>query len=320
MPAVLPRFRVPMQRAMLALSLMMPALASAVESLEPASEARPEAFLSQRLAMGSQLGAAAGAGSATSEDGGASAEELQRQLQALRSRRKATEAAAQVAVAAEAAEGETLRGLQDQLDASVAELAKLAAAVNESRHRTHRLEVSLEHPKADLVGPWVDALLHQRDIAAAGGLAGALSVFGPSSYTRPFLALAGSAVGGLMAASSVSIIAKDLQGHAPQDPLMVDAMLRLLGGAGEPRWYYIWAAAVVLGAIRWFVMWDRRPHDVYWPSSRWCSACRRRKGVPTPGEGGPQRDTGAGVGALPAPSAQAPPALPLGSRSTRSGR
>lgn len=214
----------------------------------------------------------------SAEPSGPSAEEesLDQRLSELRDRRVSAEAAAHSAEAAVAEQAAKAKNLSSQLSASKDELSQLAADLQETRRRTQDLEESLKSKKADVVEAWVDSLPHQKVLTVVAGVLGAFSIVGPSSYTRPFLAFVGSAVGGLMIVSSACVAWSDFAGHT-QDILWLDAALQLLGGKGSKPSYVAWAVAVLIGALRFCLEVDRRAHDVYWPSK-----CLRRKGHQAP--------------------------------------
>mmetsp|Transcript_12794 Transcript_12794/g.39536 ORF Transcript_12794/g.39536 Transcript_12794/m.39536 type:complete len:359 (+) Transcript_12794:74-1150(+) len=327
-------------RSMLLLGLLLIAAASSVEPVEPIAKAQLEGYSQQAEAAHSGDAADAGTSNATAaaDNGNATAgagsvtkgesakeeeETLGQRLEELRARREAAEAAADAAKAEVAAQATEVWNLSHRLHLSEQELELFKAELAETQRRSTNLEASLRHEKADLLRPSVDSLPHQRALALAVGVLGALSILGPSTYTRPFLALVGSAVGGLLVASAASVAWTVMTGHASDQPMWLDSALVLLGGKGDMCWYCIWGTALLLGAIRFCLQWDRQPHDVYWPHAGCCVCCRRPKGpLPPPPAPEPQpvpqaQQSLRGVD-LGTPSTMAPwdntPALSLDSR------
>uniref|UniRef100_A0A7S1PXL6 Uncharacterized protein n=1 Tax=Alexandrium catenella TaxID=2925 RepID=A0A7S1PXL6_ALECA len=172
-----------------------------------------------------------------------------------------------------------VRNLSSQLAHSKAEFQQLSSDLNETERRVRDLELYLNGTQADHVEDWVNALPHQKALTCTMGVLAALSIVGPSSYTRPFLALSGSAVGGLLIASVAIVAYGDFTGDK-HDTMWLDAMLTLLRGSGDTSWYCVWAVVVLIGAIRLCLRIDKRPHDVHWPSSWRC--CRGRASPPPP--------------------------------------
>jgi len=155
--------------------------------------------------------------------------------------------------------------VQTQLDTSQHERLDFEAAAAESHRRARALDGSLAIRKVDRTGHWVDAQPHQQALAAVAGALGLLSICGPSTFTRLFLAIAGSSVGGLMVASSVAVAKMELKGQGAQSVLISDEALVILGGGGTIIGYSIWGTVVLIGVLRWILQCDRRPHEVYWP-------------------------------------------------------
>mmetsp|Transcript_58638 Transcript_58638/g.136356 ORF Transcript_58638/g.136356 Transcript_58638/m.136356 type:complete len:340 (+) Transcript_58638:82-1101(+) len=244
---------------------------------------------------------------------------LRGHLVELRREREAAEAAAKSSAEIAAVKAQQLKGSLQRVRTMRAELSLLAMNATNHQRYAHEVNESLAHSKMDkLMHRW-EVLPHQRAMAAAVGFFGALSVVGPSSYTRPFLALTGSAVGGLLVAVATSFCAAAVHGDATWPAFWLHAALQLIGGQGDLRGYVVWLTAVVLGTIRYCVMWDRRDYDVYWPSHLHCGRSRPpAKGV---GKQRPAKAEREPAGSLEAatPATEAPfmPAFSKGNLSSR---
>jgi len=99
----------------------------------------------------------------------------------------------------------------------------------------------------------IDEAPHQKYIAIGAAVVGLCSVIGPSSFVRAFLALVGSALGGLMCASCYLYIKAPPASH-----LWLDAVIVLFNPLGvhtlmeHKHAYMIWAGATTLGLLRWW--------------------------------------------------------------------
>merc|ERR1740129_1106085 len=102
------------------------------------------------------------------------------------------------------------------------------------------------------VGVWIAELPYQQVIAVVVGILGLLSVLGPSTFTRGFLAIAGSAIGGLMVAGCASFFAAAL-GEGQGSASWLAAVRQLLEGDGLLLGYCVWAVMLALGVARWLV-------------------------------------------------------------------
>lgn len=84
----------------------------------------------------------------------------------------------------------------------------------------------------------------QQALALSAGLLGALGVLGPQAFSGGFRAVAGSALGGLMAGVCVSFLLE-----AP--PTLPSAAAKLLGGGGPAAGRWLCALLLLLGVWRW---------------------------------------------------------------------
>mmetsp|Transcript_94735 Transcript_94735/g.265270 ORF Transcript_94735/g.265270 Transcript_94735/m.265270 type:complete len:204 (+) Transcript_94735:99-710(+) len=100
----------------------------------------------------------------------------------------------------------------------------------------------------------VDALpaTRQKTIAIGAGVVGVLSIVGPSSWVRFFLAAIGSLVGGLAVGGCYLYVRVPPASH-----LYMDTMFYMLSGKGcathDPHFpaYVLWATFFLFGLIRW---------------------------------------------------------------------
>eukprot|EP00406_Dinophysis_acuminata_P079614 CAMPEP_0179260672 /NCGR_PEP_ID=MMETSP0797-20121207/26462_1 /TAXON_ID=47934 /ORGANISM="Dinophysis acuminata, Strain DAEP01" /LENGTH=257 /DNA_ID=CAMNT_0020968763 /DNA_START=133 /DNA_END=902 /DNA_ORIENTATION=- len=97
---------------------------------------------------------------------------------------------------------------------------------------------------------WERELPAQRLLAATVGLAGVLSIMGPSSFRRVFLALTGPMAGALMVASLFAFI------FADSSTTWLDAMALLVVGKGSAVGYMVWVALLAVAFCRWLFAWD----------------------------------------------------------------
>jgi len=80
---------------------------------------------------------------------------------------------------------------------------------------------------------------------------GLLSVAGPSTFVRCYLAIVGSAVGGLM----VGACASYFSGFSGS-PFWIDGVRSILSGRGSIVEYLLWFTLLVLGFLRWLTGWE----------------------------------------------------------------
>lgn len=128
------------------------------------------------------------------------------------------------------------------------ELARAQKTAEENQRKVDALEATLGQ-KVSPILEYVDALPAQGALAMLAGTLGAFSIAGPSSFVRFFLAVVGSAVGGLMVGGCASYF-------AGFSPFLLGSMGRLLHGYGTIAEYVLWFSLFFLGILRWFSGWE----------------------------------------------------------------
>mmetsp|Transcript_124180 Transcript_124180/g.359122 ORF Transcript_124180/g.359122 Transcript_124180/m.359122 type:complete len:300 (+) Transcript_124180:83-982(+) len=114
----------------------------------------------------------------------------------------------------------------------------------------------------------LDTLKHQKWLAIAVGVLGALAVVGPSCYVRFFLATVGSCVAGLLVGSCYLYLKVPPESH-----LFLDTVFYLINGDGfhfnkgelhdqHMPAYALWATFFVLGMLRWKFRWECAFYEV----------------------------------------------------------
>mmetsp|Transcript_25941 Transcript_25941/g.39438 ORF Transcript_25941/g.39438 Transcript_25941/m.39438 type:complete len:189 (-) Transcript_25941:403-969(-) len=110
-------------------------------------------------------------------------------------------------------------------------------------------------PGLDTANPvikFVDDQPHQKWIAIAAAVIGALAVIGPSSFVRFFLSLFGSTVAGLFCASCYVFFTAP-----PASKCWLDVIIILLSGEKYNKVaYLIWLGVSALGLLRWITGWE----------------------------------------------------------------
>lgn len=164
---------------------------------------------------------------------------LRSEEKALETQRNAT-GQGQAALEAKLASAEAkAAGLEEQLRQAQSELAKAGVAIP-----TPAPEGGV---RSWLTRSWVVFLI---------GLAGVLSVLGPSTFVHVFLPVVASAVGGLLAAGCAEFFVSE-SAHAS----LQDSCGLLLDGTGGWFGYFLWIVLLILGVLRWIFavecsLWD----------------------------------------------------------------
>jgi len=141
-------------------------------------------------------------------------------------------------------EEQEVASTREQLAAAKARARKAREDAADAKARLRELERS-DKEQVGPVGVWLTELPHQQTIAIVVGIMGLLSVLGPSTYTRAFLAITGSAVGGLMVGGCFSFF---FSGQS-----WLNSVRHLLDGTGGLVGYLAWAIMLSLGIVRWLV-------------------------------------------------------------------
>lgn len=167
---------------------------------------------------------------------------LKKEIQHEEWRIEAAKTSASEANATWLAAEEELHRLKDETESAKERTARAWQEVAEVRAQIEAIKRAQEYPEGPVVA-WLAGLPHQQALAVALGIAGLLSIVGPSTFTRAFLAITGSAVGGLLVGSAFEFF---LGGAS-----WLSAVRRLLQGTGLWFGYIFWAAVFLCGVARW---------------------------------------------------------------------
>eukprot|EP00429_Kryptoperidinium_foliaceum_P103236 CAMPEP_0176242718 /NCGR_PEP_ID=MMETSP0121_2-20121125/30550_1 /TAXON_ID=160619 /ORGANISM="Kryptoperidinium foliaceum, Strain CCMP 1326" /LENGTH=229 /DNA_ID=CAMNT_0017582283 /DNA_START=57 /DNA_END=746 /DNA_ORIENTATION=+ len=126
-----------------------------------------------------------------------------------------------------------------------AEIKRARAAAAASERKAAALEEAMKRGPGPMEVA-LDNLPAQHALAAVAAAAGLLSILGPTTFERFFLALVGSVAGGLMVGASANF----LTGYSGT-PFWLDAIGMLSNGKGSFFGYFLWTALFVLGMFRW---------------------------------------------------------------------
>jgi len=138
-----------------------------------------------------------------------------------------------------------------------AKIAWLESELSKARGETeegHRREQALEATLASHGNPFiakVDSIRPQRSLAAILCVMGLVSIVGPSSFVRFYLALLGSAISGLLVAAFLNLFA----GYSGS-PFLMDCILSIVNGDGSYFEYLVWGFFFFLGFLRWVTGWE----------------------------------------------------------------
>jgi len=146
----------------------------------------------------------------------------------------------------------TLKRLDLQLEAVHSELVNASHQTALAKKEAANAEAELEalrnrtHHQPGPVLVWFRDLPYQRVLAVTIGLIGLLTIVGPSSFTRPSLAIAASIVGGLMLGGCVDYFVKDMEEGVSWFACVND----LVEGNGLFSGYMAWLVLLALGIVR----------------------------------------------------------------------
>jgi len=153
----------------------------------------------------------------------------------------------------------TLRGQTVSVSSMVRALAEAKEELRHAQGRRSNTELALqvarheaekEHARLLSAGfwQWLEGWPCQWALGVAAAVLGTLGILGPAYFTRFFLALTGSSVGGmLMGASFTFLIQEEPAAH------FLDSMGALAEGSGAASGYWLWMVGLAVGFIRWFV-------------------------------------------------------------------
>lgn len=190
-------------------------------------------------------------------------EQLKVKVERLRAELAAETNRSSAAEAEKAEEEARLKQVQDRVADMRANLSEVRAKVKEATQQADEAKAhlkALQNSDVDKVGPvgaWVSALPHQEALAWLVGILGLLSVFGPSTYTRFFLSVSGSAVGGLMVGACFGFF---VGAASNGGPTWLDCVEALVKGDGELVGYVMWAIMMALGTSRWLFGFNCGPY------------------------------------------------------------
>jgi len=191
---------------------------------------------------------------ASAEDSNQTEEEQQLQTEVSRLQQEVRHEQVRAAAAKHSYENatNTLKELDLQLEAVHSELVNASHQTALAKKEAANAEAELEalrnrtHHQPGPVLVWFRDLPYQRVLAVTIGLIGLLTIVGPSSFTRPSLAIAASIVGGLMLGGCVDYFVKDMEEGVSWFACVND----LVEGNGLFSGYMAWLVLLALGIVR----------------------------------------------------------------------
>mmetsp|Transcript_120657 Transcript_120657/g.240258 ORF Transcript_120657/g.240258 Transcript_120657/m.240258 type:complete len:294 (-) Transcript_120657:112-993(-) len=191
---------------------------------------------------------------ASAEDSNQTEEEQQLQTEVSRLQQEVRHEQVRAAAAKHSYENatNTLKELDLQLEAVHSELVNASHQAALAKKEAANAEAELEalrnrtHQEPGPVLVWFRDLPFQRSLAVTIGFIGLLTIVGPSTFTRPSLAIAASTAAGLMLGGCVDYFVKAMEEGVSWFACMSD----LVEGTGLFSGYMAWFVLFALGIVR----------------------------------------------------------------------